>query len=428
MKKMNEQRMDELLSQYVDGRLSENELKEVEAMLSENASARKRLKDLLVLKDLLASKQKLTQDIGFWTRFSAELERQNQIKQNAPSFTRKFMPALSAAAAVVFIVAGSIVYQNMIKQTDQSTGGIQVSEDVPNSGRMQGQLMPFFSKIDKDRALQFSLLGTLPIDEKSKTELRMDKQSEKGYRIEVAKDSKNKANTITFDRFIAEVKPSSRQKRLIDSLLELTSRRIESSVLIGENNVMAIAPDLPNINKMMVTNIAACLEPYQRVQFERLLEANDAPYTVTVKNGTTEAENRVFQRIPQLPRDNRFVIITPDTMIYSQIQIDFDSMRKQMSEDVRALEQRREAMLKRILSKDFNRLRNSSPYPQHGNAFGHEEFFNVEIIVPADEIDQQQMHLMVQPRVRKRIMHTVSPGSAIEIRDSKDSALQNISR
>ena len=99
-----------------------------------------------------------------------------------------------------------------------------------------------------------------------------------------------------------------------------------------------------------------------------------------------------------------------------------------MSQDIQAFEQRREAMLKRILSKDFNRLRDSSLYPQHQNAFGYEEFFNIEINIPADEIEQQKMHVTVQPRIRKRLTHTSSPGSSIEIRDSRDSASQNISR
>ncbi len=255
----------------------------------------------------------------------------------------------------------------------------------------------------------------------------MDEQSKKGYRIEVGKDSKNNTKPVTFNHFLAEVKPTSVQIHLIDSLLELTSRRIESSVLIGENDVMAIAPDLPNINKMMVTNIAACLEPKQQIQFERLLEANDAPYTVSIQNNQIRKEDRIFQRIPKSPRDNRFVIITPDTMMYSQLHIDFDSLRRQMEGNLIYLEQRRDAMLKRMLAREFQRAPRNVPYPQPIHSFGNEDFINVEINVPVEEAEQRQMHVIIQPRIRKRIGRTPELNHSIELRTGKDTTSKDLS-
>jgi len=83
-----------------------------------------------------------------------------------------------------------------------------------------------------------------------------------------------------------------------------------------------------------VTNIAACLETEQRVQFERLLEANDAPYTVTAQSIRREKEivfSRIFHNLHWIIV---FFIITPDTMMYSQLHIDFDSLRRHMEENI----------------------------------------------------------------------------------------------
>jgi len=428
MKKINEKQMDQLLSQYIDGRLTENELQKVESLLSQDMSAQRRLKELKQLKDLLISKTKLTPDIGFWTRFSDVLEQPKKDENNFLPFKRKFVPVMSAAAAVVAVVVVILVFQNRIQLLNYFTEKSQVVKEVYEKNRLQGQLLPLFSKVDKDRALQFSLFGTLPFDDNSKAELRVDEQSKKGYRIEVGKDLKNKTKPVTFDHFLAEVKPTSKQKQLIDSLLELTSRRIESSVLIGENDVVAIAPDFPNINKMMVTNIAACLEPNQRIQLERLLEANDAPYTISVQSGSVISDDHIFQSIPQSPRDNRFVIITPDTMMYSQLYIDFDSLRKQMEENFIAFKLRREEMLKRMMGKEFQRMQRNVPYSQPVQSFGNEELFNVEINVPAEEIDQQQMHVLIQPRIRKRIIKTTTPNHSIEMRVLSDTTSKDLSQ
>jgi len=428
MKKINEKQMDRLLSQYIDGRLTENELQKVESLLSQDMSAQRRLKELKQLKDLLISKTKLTPDIGFWTRFSDVLEQPKKDENNFLPFKRKFVPVMSATAAVVAVVVVILVFQNRIQLLNYFTEKSQVVKEVYEKNRLQGQLLPLFSKVDKDRALQFSLFGTLPFDDNSKAELRVDEQSKKGYRIEVGKDLKNKTKPVTFDHFLAEVKPTSKQKQLIDSLLELTSRRIESSVLIGENDVVAIAPDFPNINKMMVTNIAACLEPNQRIQLERLLEANDAPYTISVQSGRVIRDDRIFQSIPQSPRDNRFVIITPDTMMYSQLYIDFDSLRKQMEENLIAFKLRREEMLKRMMGKEFQHMQRNVLYSQPVQSFGNEELFNVEINVPAEKIDQQQMHVLIQPRIRKRIVKTTTPNRSIEMRVLSDTTSKDLSQ
>jgi hypothetical protein len=276
--------------------------------------------------------------------------------------------------------------------------------------------------VDKERALQFSLFGTLQLDEKSETALRVDEQSEKGYRIEVGNNLKRKTKSVTFDRFVAEVKPSASQKRIIDSLLELTGRRIESSVLIGENNTMAIAPDLPKLNRMMVTNIASCLEPLQRVSFERLLEANNAPYSVTAKSMPIGKAGNYFQHIPKFPQGDRFVIITPDTMMYSQIHIDFDSLHRHMQENFVASEIRRQVMLKKIMAREFRRLPRNVHFPTPDQIFNGEEFFSVEINVPGEEENQQQMHVVVQPRYRKHLLTPEMSGHSTQMRIGKDTA------
>jgi len=428
MKKMNEQQIDHLLSQYVDGRLSEIEVQKVESFLTLDISVQHRVKELRRLKDLLASKQKLTPDIGFWTRFAVALEEQKKDEKSFLPFPRKFIPVITVMATALVVAAGTLVIQNRMQFVKYFSEKSQAVREVYEKNVLQGQLLPLFSKVDKDRALQFSLFGTLALDDKSKTELRVDEQSKKGYRIEVGKDSKNKAKLMTFNRFLAEVKPTSEQKHLIDSLLELTGRRIESSVLIGENNAMAIAPDLPNLNRMMVTNIAACLEPNQRIQFERLLEANDAPYTVTAQSVPARKGDCIFENISQSPRGNRFVIITPDTMMYSQLHINFDSLRRHMEENIVTFELRREAILKKMIAREFQYAPRNVPWPHQVQSFGNDNFFSVEINVPTEEIEQQQMRVIIQPRLRKQILQTAAPNHSIELHVWRDTVSDGLAR
>jgi hypothetical protein len=426
MKKMNEQILDALLSQYVDGILSEQDMKKVESLLAADMSARQHVAELKRLKILLASKPKLNPDIGFWTRFSVAMEEQKEEEHNLLPFPRKFIPAITVMVTAIFIVLGSFVIQNRMQFVQFLSTKSQAVREVYEKNILQGSLLPFFSKVDKESALQFSLFGTLPLDNKSETTLRVDEQSEKGYRIEVGNNFNSNTKAVTFNRFVAEVKPSAKQKKIIDSLLELTGRRIESSVLIGENNTLAIAPDLPKLNRLMVTSIASCLEPLQRVNFERLLQASNAPYTVTAESVPVGKGVNYSQSIPKFPQGDRFVIITPDTMIYSQIHIDFDSLRRQMEENFANADVRREAMLKKIMAREFQHIPNNVQIPLPDQIFGGGEFFSVEINVPSGEDNQQQMHVVVQPRYRKNLLGQKSSNHSTHMRIWKDTVSADI--
>ena len=159
MKKMNEQQMDHLLSQYVDGKLSEIEVQKVESFLALDISARQRVKELRRLKDLLTSKRKLTPDIGFWTRFAVALEEQKKDEHSLLPFPRKFVPAITIMAAAVVVVVGTLVIQNRMQFIQYFSEKSQAVREVYEKNVLQGQLLPLFSKVDKDRALQFSLFG-----------------------------------------------------------------------------------------------------------------------------------------------------------------------------------------------------------------------------------------------------------------------------
>jgi hypothetical protein len=419
---LKQEKLNALLSQYVDGALSENETQEVESLLASDASARTYVAELRKLKLLLAAQPKLNPDIGFSTRLVVAIEEQKEEEHNLLPFPRKFVPALTVAATLLVVVMGALVIQNRMQFVQFLSSKSLAVREVYKNKLFQGSLLPLFSKVDKERALQFSLFGTLQLDEKSETALRVDEQSEKGYRIEVGNTSKNKTKPVSFDRFVAEVKPSVKQRALIDSLLELTGRRIESSVLIGENNTMAIAPDLPKLNRQMVTNIASCLEPVQRVNFERLLEAHNAPYSVASKSVAMEKAGRMLQHIPKFPQSDRFVIITPDTMMYSQIHIDFDSLQKQMEQNFIAVRTRREAMLKKIMAREFQRIPRNMQFPIPDQIVNGDEFFSVEITAPGEDDTQQQVHVVVQPRFRRHLLPPRPMKHSTQMQLGKDTA------
>src|SRR3989304_3184316 len=110
MKTLSKKKLLEQLSAYVDGELSPEELKEVERFLTEDAEAARQVRELRSVKRLLASKEQLPERPGFWTRLSAELDRQSKEEENLFPFPRRVMPYVSIAAVVALASLGFLLF------------------------------------------------------------------------------------------------------------------------------------------------------------------------------------------------------------------------------------------------------------------------------------------------------------------------------
>jgi hypothetical protein len=392
----------ETLSLYVDGQLNDADAKKVERRMQEDAEVRSYVEELKRMKNLLAQQPKLEPHIGFWTRLSVELEDQKKEKPNLLPFPRKYIPAVSTAMVMVIAAVGVLVMQNKTRLAQFVNEKSMAAKEVYQKNVLQGKVLPLFSKIDKDHALQFSLFGSLPLDEKSQTTLHVDANAQKGYRIEVGKGKRQPSQAVTVEGMLADVNPTTVQRRAIDSLLTLAGKRIESSVFIGENNAVAIAQDLPKLNKFMVTGIASCLEPAQRVRFEKYLAKNDAQFSVSKNHAPVVKAERIYQNIPQRDTDAQFVVITPDTMVFSRIQVDIQNIRRQMQENIAVIESRRNELIRRMMARDFNRVTRQFPIPQPLQASSPEDenLLRVEFTDPSDGQNNSLDQVLVVPRIR----------------------------
>jgi anti-sigma-K factor RskA len=164
----------EKLSLYVDGALPEQEAKEIESILEADASARRQADELRKLKALLSSREPLTPHAGLWTRVSLALDEEKKEEHNLLPFQRKHLPLVAGLVTAVFVAVGFIVMQNGMQLAQIISKGPGAVIDAVHNKNLQNSLLPLFASVDKDRALQFSLFGTLPLDKKSETALRVD--------------------------------------------------------------------------------------------------------------------------------------------------------------------------------------------------------------------------------------------------------------
>ena len=334
MKSWSREEISEMLSLYIDGELDEQRARELEEHLANDPETAKELRELRAMKGLLATKKRLPETIGFWTRLSGRLERKQKEQENLLPFPRKYLPIVVSAGALAVLVVGLLIFQQRSSVMQYVSRQSERVQKAMGENLLTGSILPLFSNVDRNQVLQFALFGTLPLDAKSETSLRVDENAERGYTIDVGKKAAEAASPITVDEFVQQVKPTRAQRQVIDSVLDLGRERIERSAFLAEDRGIVIDPNLPQFNRVMLSSITASLESAQRVRLQRFLEKRKARYTIEQLYGKAEPPERIYRDIPPPHRNERFLVVTPDTMALSRLHFDMDSLQRRFRREV----------------------------------------------------------------------------------------------
>lgn len=405
MKQLSKIELSELLSLYVDGELDSEKTKFVEQLSAEDSEVSKELNELRALKRLVASKQPIPEKLGFWTRLSVELDNRNKEQENLLPFPKKLIPLMSALGAVAMVIVAVVLYQNRSSLLQFAGKQSERVQQAYENNVLKSSLLPWFSNLDKNQVLQFALFGTLPLDAKAETALRVDESAEKGYRIDVGRKQSKPNPQVTVADLYQQIKPTHVQLQIIDSLLDLGKEEIEASVFIAENRGMAINPNLPKLNRVMLSGITASLEPHQRDRLERFLQTRNAPYKVAASKALPEKAERIFRQMAGFPRSRTFILVSPDSEAYSNIDVNMEDMRVQLRaiEGHRSdIEAKMDVMIRRFADREVSRVR-ELPVPQGTMRMeeqGDGEFFSIKIESNFDDPRPSPQMIWVTPRMR----------------------------
>ena len=425
MKTYEGKRLSHALSLYLDGALSETEHRELEEYVSAHPDAQQELNELRNLQRLFSERPKLKEDPAFWTKLSAALKHPQAETETLLPFPRKFVPAVAMAGLVVLVLGGVFMFQNRDQLGEFLSEKSKIVQDVYEQGVLKGSILPLFSNIDKNQVLQFSLLGTLSLDSKQESSLRVDEEAEKGYRIEFGKGKTKQTKPVTLQNFKDEIQLTSNQERVIDSMLAVMKDRIESSVLVTEHDALVIDPELSKLNRVMVSNIAASLEPPQRVRFNRFLETRDAPYVVSVQQvRSRERTHQMLVNIHKAHGLQQFVVVTADTVLYARVDVNIDSIRNEFEAKFKHMPPmmpRADRVMRMLRDRELAGFPRTQALPRSLQVYGDSQAFTIEIEKemaapeiaghPIDVLPRMRATARSRPLMRGFGFQFVSPGT-----------------
>jgi hypothetical protein len=366
MKQYSQNQISQLLSQYLDGISSEEERKEIEGLIASDAKIKAQFDQLNRMHDLLAGKKKIEPNVAFWTRLSASLPDERE-EENLLPFPRQHIPTAAIAGIIGIVLIGVVIFQNRMPLFHYVTEKSQMVQSAYEQGILKGSILPLLSHIDENQVLQFSLLGILPLDAKAETALKVEQGSSNGYQIKLGKTTTKEAKPLLVKDFYAQIQATNTQRKVIDSLVGLARKRIETSVLVSENQGVAIDPELAQLNRVMVTNIAASLEPVQRIRFGKFLEKRNAPYTFISRKFVPVNPESIFVQMGHFPHPDRFVVMTADTVAYARVETGMIRAAEHSAEvqsKSRGMVERNLAMTQKVIRQFADRELRRPPAPK----------------------------------------------------------------
>lgn len=413
------------LSAYLDGLLDAQAQRAFEAYLETHPEARRELDAYTKIQGLLSGQGKLRPNPSFWSSLSGRLEERRQEKENLLPFPRKYLPLAATISGLAVLAVGVLLYGKRATIFDFLNHTTQEVQTAIQQDLLQGSIVPLFAGLDRDHVLQYALFGTLPLDDESDRALRVDETSEQGYRIEMGSTVKDSAPHVTVDDFVAEVRPSEGQEQAIDSLLDAAREQIESSAFYAENNAIAIDPELTKLNRATLVSIASVLEPEQRERFDRFLKKHKSTYAVEVR------EKKVARNVPAPPEwrssvrtvgtaPRSFVVMTPDTFVFTQLELSARHMELQQQELAR-MRQVREQNIGRLVE----RLRMAEEHSGHrvnpgdeaivvqgGSGYVSIQIHGALVAGPEDSTLEVVMRMPDQPKIFRHEVES-QPGSMV---------------
>ncbi len=395
------------LSEYLDGALSAEEMEMLEDHLASHPEAKEQLRQLRQLKHLVAAGPKLPPDPHFWTRLSAQMKARDEEEENLLPFSRKYIPLASAMGILAIVAVGITAYLQRDSLFRYVTERSQAVKEVYENGILQGTVLPLFANIDNDKVLQFALFGTLPLDAKAETALRVDDQSEQGYHLEVGMTADRVQAAVTVADLYKEVQPTRHQVLMIDSVLHDARGRIAKGAFYGENNALAIDPQLTKLNREVLSNIASVLAPVQRKRFNGFLKTHNATYTIAQERFQSPVEQVSAWSGHARHKTIQYVVITADSTIVAPLALNIDSLIQPhaavLAGAVAELPARLENLMRvRHERTTVERSRPSAPPPPL-QTVSEEDFLKIEI-APQFFPSEETMRVWVTPRVRKEKM------------------------
>ncbi len=176
----------------------------------------------------------------------------------------------------------------------------------------------FGTEITNEDVFNFALYQTLPIDKKENKLLKISEVDQETY-YEVIPSS-YKAGTENYENFVKFMMLDANQKNKLDSILNSYRGELSEAIFTDGANTLAINSRITDLQKAVLTDIAAFAKDANKPQLSSLLGGD----LVFLDSHSS------YDLVEEIRKDTsrQFVIIAPDTAFTSYLEFDLAVLRR----------------------------------------------------------------------------------------------------
>lgn len=169
-------------------------------------------------------------------------------------------------------------------------------------------LKPLFyqTPITEEDVFNFALYQNIPIDKQNNKLLQIGLNDSEEVELNV-KDALINGNTNNYNKFVRELDLNDIQKKSLDSILSSYKNDIYKTVLVNENNAVAVDPKIVVLREALVYDINSFIKQQDLRQHTEILTQKIEPNA-----------NQVFTKVKadiNSGKDRNFIFFTPDTVL-----------------------------------------------------------------------------------------------------------------
>jgi len=295
----------ELLSAYLDGELSPNEVEQLKQKIKSSLELQKKFEDLQQIKKLTSSSFKnLPESPYFETRLFARIESQKVWYKRV----FRWSPAIGLGAITIIIMVilkfNPDVINNLIDQQKSTVAGFYKENLQP---------LLFAADLNNEDIFNFAMYKQLPLDTKGKQYIHLGfddagKEFVEIKNIDIVQEGNN------YEKFLLALELNENQIKQMDSIINQYAVELETQILVNTNNTVAINSNLWNYQRAIQSDLLTFAENFNENKFHKFVPASVSfsknPVVVNVVREIRTARNK------------NYIILTPDSIFSENIEFD----------------------------------------------------------------------------------------------------------
>ncbi len=309
----------EMLSAYIDGELTREEIKYIEDKLAVSKDLQQKFNELKRIKELSQeSFTRVEQSPYFETKLIANLDSESPSKFKFGKWIPVLSISLVTVVLMLFLKSNPNFFKSVIEEQKSKLAGLYTDN-----------LKPLFitAGLTNEDIFNFALHRKLPLDKEKGQYLFLGTNTDGSEYFEIKTASITDSDN-DFEKFISALDLNEKQKGQIDSILESYAEDMQAQVLVNENNTVAISPKLWNYNKAIFADVMAFAKECNNEQYDKIVpeafHKMDKPQLMEIAEVVKSAN------------DSDYIFMTPDTIFIESFKFDTkkfnDNMKKMQAE------------------------------------------------------------------------------------------------